>query len=154
LELKGKKLLFKKFSKIIKIMVTVESKYLGDLRVSSKHLQSGVEIQTDAPVDNQGKGESFSPTDLLCTALASCMMTIMGIEAKRLNIELKGTTIKTTKFMNLKPRKVSRIKIEIYVPSPNISKEHQNILKEAAINCPVALSLHPELIQDINFFFG
>jgi uncharacterized OsmC-like protein len=135
-------------------MVTVESKYLGDLRVSSKHLQSGVEIQTDAPVDNQGKGESFSPTDLLCTALASCMMTIMGIEAKRLNIELKGTTIKTTKFMNLKPRKVSRIKIEIYVPSPNISKEHQNILKEAAINCPVALSLHPELIQDINFFFG
>lgn len=135
-------------------MTTVESIYSGDLRVVSTHVKSGVALHTDAPTDNHGKGESFSPTDLLCTALASCMMTIMGIEANKLGIDLNGTSLKTTKFMAISPRKVSKAKVEIRVPNPYISPEHQEVLIKAALTCPVALSLHPDLVQEVEITFA
>ncbi|MFQ3577101.1 MAG: OsmC family protein [Cytophagales bacterium] len=135
-------------------MITISSTYLGELRVESTHVKSGNSLHTDAPIDNHGKGETFSPTDLMCTALASCMMTIMGIEANKLGIDLKGTTLKTTKYMSVSPRKVSKVKIDIEVHNPNISEAHQDLLRHAALTCPVALSLHPDLVQEVEIKFA
>ncbi|WP_426065021.1 OsmC family protein [Flavobacterium sp. DSP2-3-1] len=124
--------------------------YLGDLRTSSIHLQSGTEILSDAPVDNNGKGEAFSPTDILANALATCMMTIMGIKARDMELDLKGSTAEVIKIMNAEPRRIGAIEIafEMY-GTANI--KNRTILERAAMTCPVFLSLHPEIDKRIVF---
>ncbi|TAE67943.1 MAG: OsmC family peroxiredoxin [Bacteroidetes bacterium] len=135
--------------------MTAEIIYTGDLRTQATHLKSGTQIITDAPTDNQGKGEAFSPSDLVATALGSCMMTIMGIYAQRENIDLKDTKINITKIMTSEsPRKIAEILVEIYFPKNlNLHEKHQISLKNAANSCPVALSLSADLKQTISFHF-
>jgi uncharacterized OsmC-like protein len=124
--------------------------YLGDLRTSSIHLQSGTEIFSDAPVDNNGKGEAFSPTDAVVNALATCMMTIMGIKARDLSVDLKGSTAEVIKIMNSEPRRIGTISInfEMYGTA---DVKNKTILERAAMTCPVFLSLHPEIEKRIIF---
>ena len=124
--------------------------YLGDLRTSSIHLQSGTEILSDAPVDNNGKGEAFSPTDILANALASCMMTIMGIKARDMELDLKGSTAEVIKIMNAEPRRIGAIEIafEMY---GTVNIKNRTVLERAAMTCPVFLSLHPEIEKRIVF---
>ena len=124
--------------------------YEGDLRTRAKHLQSGNEILTDAPVDNHGKGEAFSPTDLTATALGSCILTIMGIAAENRGRNLKGTRIEVTKMMGQKPRRISEIQVEIFFKT-NFSENERKILKKAAYSCPVHKSLHHEMKKHIIF---
>lgn len=134
-------------------MATLSSKYLGELRTESIHAKSGKSLVTDAPVDNHGKGEAFSPTDLLAAALSTCMMTIMGIKAKKEGYSLDGLTAEITKVMHDSPRKVKAIQIIFEWPNPPISGETLVRLKDAALSCPVALSLSESLLQDITFKF-
>jgi uncharacterized OsmC-like protein len=124
--------------------------YLGDLRTNATHLPSKSEFITDAPIDNQGKGEAFSPTDSVATALASCLLTIMGIKGDYLQIDLTGTTAAVTKVMGVEPRRITEVKIDVTFLKGFDSKT-QNLLERAALNCPVANSLHPDLIQNITF---
>ena len=124
--------------------------YLGDLRTSSIHLQSGVEILSDAPVDNNGKGEAFSPTDTVANALATCMMTIMGIKARDLDIDLKGSTAEVIKIMNAEPRRIAAIEVAFEMYGTALVK-NRTILERAAMTCPVFLSLHPEVEKRIVF---
>jgi len=130
--------------------MTSKVTYLGDLRTSSTHIQSGTEIISDAPVDNKGKGEAFSPTDLVANALASCMITIMGIKAAELGIDMKGTVAEVTKIMNAEPRRIGCVKVDFKLVGTNDVKQ-QTILERAAMTCPVFLSLHPEIEKDIIF---
>ena len=134
-------------------MATINTKYLGELRSQSVHLKSGKELMTDAPVDNNGKGETFSPTDLVCAALTSCMMTIMGIKAKKEGYSIVGLTAQTTKIMNDSPRKIKAIQIEFEWPNPTVAGEKLERLKNAALTCPVALSLSESLDQQVTFKF-
>ena len=132
-------------------MLQVDLVYEGNLRVRAIHAPSQKELITDAPVDNHGKGESFSPTDLLCTALGACMMTIMGIVAERHQIDLKGTQIKVVKHMVQEPvRRIGKIEVAFKIPI-KISEREQKMLEKAAMTCPVHESLHPDVIQDIKF---
>jgi putative redox protein len=131
-------------------METMVSVYKGDLRTEDTHLKSGVVIFTDAPPDNQGKGESFSPTDLLCASLASCALTIMGIAARTHGIAMEGTTVRITKIMASDPRRVGGIILEFDMVKSYPEKE-QKILEHAARTCPVMLSLATELNKDIRF---
>lgn len=124
--------------------------YLGELRTSCEHLQSGTVVLTDAPLDNHGKGEAFSPTDLVATSLGSCMMTIMAIKAQELGVELKDSTIDITKVMQSEPRKISKIVADLHIPV-HTSEKNQVILERVAMNCPVLLSLHPDIEKDITF---
>lgn len=124
--------------------MTSKITYLGDLRTSSIHLQSGTEILSDAPVDNNGKGEAFSPTDLVANALGSCMMTIMAIKSKDLDVDLLGSTVSVTKIMQAEPRKIARIEIVLDMAVAVIEK-NKVILERTAMNCPVFLSLHPDI---------
>ncbi|MEP7263910.1 MAG: OsmC family protein [Bacteroidota bacterium] len=135
-------------------MITIETNYIGDLRAVSRHLRSGVELITDAPPDNQGKGESFSPTDLLATALGTCMITVMGIAAKKHQINIDGTKLEITKIMQAAPRKVMEIKVTLFMPAIKYSNNEKEILEHAGTTCPVALSLHPELKQSIEFIYN
>lgn len=132
-------------------MATIETVYEGNLRTRAKHLGSGNEIITDAPIDNQGKGEAFSPTDLLSAALGSCMLTIMGIAANTHHIDMDQTRIRITKIMASNPRRVAEVQIEFDMPSKSYSDKEKAILEHAARTCPVALSVHPDLIQTITF---
>lgn len=135
-------------------MPTIEGKYLGALRTEATHLKSANTIITDAPVDNQGKGEAFSPTDLLCAALGSCMMTIMGIVAEREKIDLQGLSLETTKHMAAEPRRVARIEVRFsWRNRPDLSDQQIQKLKNAALSCPVALSLHDSIKQEVSFGF-
>lgn len=134
-------------------MNTANTKYLGGLRTSSVHVKSGKNLLTDAPVDNHGKGETFSPTDLVCAALTSCMMTIMGIRAEKEGYSLDGLSAKTTKVMNDSPRKIKAIQIEFEWPNPSIKGDQLEKLKKAALTCPVALSLSESLKQEVVFKF-
>jgi uncharacterized OsmC-like protein len=134
-------------------MITIKSSYLGNLRTKDIHLKSGETIITDAPTDNNGKGEAFSPTDLTSASLCSCMMTIMGIKANKMNVILEGLEADVTKFMADNPRKISKIQIDFRMEYTNASPEQLEFLKESALNCPVALSLHPEIEQKITFQF-
>ena len=134
-------------------MITLETKYQGELRAVSKHVRSGTELITDAPVDNEGKGASFSPTDLLATALGTCMITVMGIAARKHRINIDGARLEIVKLMSLQPRKVSAIQINILMPDIHYSEEERQILEVAGTTCPVALSLHPDLKQDIHFIY-
>lgn len=131
-------------------METMVSVYRGDLRTEDTHLKSGVVIFTDAPPDNQGKGESFSPTDLLCASLASCTLTIMGIAARTHGIEMEGTRVRITKIMAANPRRVSEIILEFDMVK-NYPEKEQKILEHAARTCPVMLSLAEGLNKDIRF---
>ena len=134
--------------------MTSEIIYKGELRTTCTHLKSGQEIITDAPTDNQGKGEAFSPTDLLATSLGSCILTIMGIAAKTHNINLLDTKIQITKFMGENPRRVVKIKVDVYFKAgTNLSEKEKTILLQAAKNCPVAKSLHPDIEQDLSFHY-
>ncbi len=126
--------------------------YAGNLRNEATHY-SGNTIITDAPVDNHGKGEAFSPTDLLAVSAALCMITVMGIEANKLNIPYEGITAEVEKIMNIAPRKVSRIVVDIYMPSTLENSEHRAHLENIGLNCPVLLSLHPELKKDVTFHY-
>jgi uncharacterized OsmC-like protein len=132
-------------------METMKLKYTGELRTQSTHSASGVTIITDAPVDNHGKGEAFSPTDLLCSSLASCMLTIMGITANTHTINIDGTSVVVTKIMAANPRRVGEVKLEFFLPPNNFSEKEKVILENAARTCPVAKSLNTELIQTISF---
>ncbi len=134
-------------------MATISSKYLGELSTESVHLKSGKLLVTDAPVDNNGKGEAFSPTDLLAAALCSCMMTIMGIRAEKEGFSLEGLSAEVTKLMHNAPRKVKAIQIIFEWPRPTVSGLQLEQLKEAALTCPVALSLAESLQQEISFKF-
>lgn len=125
--------------------------YLGGLRTSSVHLRSGNAIITDAPPDNNGKGEAFSPTDLLATSLGCCMITVMGIVAERHALDLKGTSIEVTKKMEADPRRVGEIIIEMVFPKNNFSEKEKQLLENTALTCPVAKSLNPELKQTVIF---
>ncbi|WP_028297787.1 OsmC family protein [Olivibacter sitiensis] len=133
-------------------MATIETVYLGELRTSAKHVQSGKELITDAPVDNQGKGEAFSPTDLLSAALTSCMLTIMGIAARTHGIALEGTRVETTKIMQANPRKVAEIVVDFHFPaSLQLEEKQRKLLSKAAETCPVYLSLDPAIKKTIHY---
>lgn len=134
-------------------MPTVETVYLGELRTEAVHVKSGTVIQTDAPVDNQGKGALFSPSDLVAAALASCMITIMGIVAKRDGISLTGTTADTQKIMTAElPRKIARIEIALVVKTDRVLTDAEKVkFEKAAHQCPVALSIHPDIEQAVSF---
>lgn len=134
-------------------METAKIIYLGNLRTEASHLASGNKIITDAPIDNHGKGEAFSPTDLLCSSLASCMLTIMGITANTNNINITNTEILATKIMGNDPRRVVEIIIEMSFPTNSYSEKEKQILMNAAKTCPVAKSLHPDIKQTITFNF-
>lgn len=131
-------------------MATIETTYLGGLRTEATHLQSGTKIITDAPTDNKGKGEAFSPTDLLAEALAGCILTTMGIAADTHSINIDNTTAQVTKVMAANPRRVAEVVINIKFPATYTDKE-KKILELAALNCPVHVSLHPDLKKTIDF---
>ncbi len=133
-------------------MITIETKYLGDLRTENVHLQSGNKIITDAPCDNRGKGEAFSPTDLLATALGNCIMTIMGIKAMDNGIDIVGTRLEITKIMANDPRRVAEVIVEFFFPADkSYTVEEQKLIESVAGISPVPLSLHPDLKQTIKF---
>ncbi|WP_445716031.1 OsmC family protein [Flavobacterium sp.] len=131
-------------------MATSNITYVGDLRTVCIHLQSGTQILTDAPTDNQGKGEAFSPTDLVATALGSCMVSIMGIKSKDLDVDLKDSTVSITKIMQAEPRKIAKIEVILNM-SIETSEKNKTILERAAMTCPVLLSLHPDIEKDVVF---
>jgi uncharacterized OsmC-like protein len=130
--------------------MTSKVTYLGDLRTSSIHIQSGSEILSDAPVDNNGKGEAFSPTDSVANALATCMMTIMGIKARDMNVDFKGSTASVTKIMNAEPRKIGAVEIVFEMQGVTEQKD-KTILERAAMTCPVFLSLNTDIDKQITF---
>ncbi len=132
-------------------MKTSKIVYKGGLRTGAVHLASGNEVITDAPVDNKGKGEAFSPTDLLSTSLGCCMVTIMGILADRSGIDITGTGIEITKIMKGDPRRVGEIIVEFTMPQRAYSDKEKASLENAARTCPVAYSLHPDIKQTISF---
>lgn len=129
--------------------------YKGELRTIATHLQSGTSIETDAPTDNQGKGERFSPTDLVATALSACMVTTMAIKARTMNIDLDGTRVDTTKIMLSDPRRIGKIIAHVYFPSTlQLDDKTKEILERTARTCPVERSLHPEMELDMAFYWG
>lgn len=130
--------------------MTSKITYLGDLRTTSTHLQSGTTILSDAPTDNHGKGEAFSPTDLVANALGSCMMSIMAIKSKDLDLDLVGTTIEITKIMQSEPRRIAKIVVVLNM-SVAADQKNKTILERAAMTCPVFLSLHPDVEKDVTF---
>jgi uncharacterized OsmC-like protein len=135
-------------------MPTVQTKYLGQLRTEATHVASGNALFTDAPLDNHGRGEAFSPTDLTSASLGSCMMTIMGIVAERDGIDLRGTTFEVTKHMHPSPRRIAKIEVAFQVKSAQpLTEAQQQKLRNAALTCPVALSLHPDIEQAVSFAF-
>ncbi len=135
-------------------MATATITYLGQLRTQATHVKSGSEILTDAPVDNHGKGEAFSPTDLVATALGSCMLTIMGIVAQRDSIDIIGTNVEVTKSMTENPRRISRIEVKLVVKTGQpLTETRRKKLENAALTCPVAQSLHPDLVKAVTFEF-
>ncbi|MCX6295863.1 MAG: OsmC family protein [Bacteroidetes bacterium] len=132
-------------------MKTSKIVYKGSLRTEATHLQSGKTIITDAPLDNNGKGEAFSPTDMLATSLGCCALTIMGIVAERHGINIEGTFIEITKIMKSDPRRVGEIIVEFTLPKNNYSEKEKNLLENAANTCPVSKSLSADLTQTIIF---
>ena len=126
--------------------------YEGELRTVAQHLASGTRIETDAPVDNLGKGERFSPSDLVATALGSCMLTIMGMKAKDLNLDLKGTRIDIQKTMKPDPRRISAITLTFHLPQDlHLTEKNKAILQRAADTCPVFFSIHPDIDVQVNY---
>ncbi len=134
-------------------MTTITTQYSGSLRTQAVHLKSGSTIVTDAPPDNNGRGEAFSPTDLVCSALSSCMMTVMGILAQREGVELTGLTSEVVKIMDNNPRKIKEIQITFFHPHLAATDIQKEKLKRAALTCPVALSLSDSIKQSVGFNF-
>lgn len=134
-------------------MDTAHITYAGNLRTSATHVRSGETIITDAPVDNQGRGEAFSPTDLLSTSLACCMMTLMGIAAEARSLPLNGLKARMVKHMAADPRRVARIELHFELEGKGLDADQRLILERAARTCPVAKSLHPDLVQDVRFAY-
>jgi putative redox protein len=132
-------------------MNTAKVKYLGELRTQITHLRSGSQLITDAPVDNQGKGEAFSPSDLLASALASCMLTIMGIAARERGLLLDGLEAEVIKHMQKDPRQVARIEVRIRLSGATLGPKERSVLERIAHTCPVARSLRADLEQDVTF---
>lgn len=132
-------------------MANMKATYLGDLRVECTHLASGTTLITDAPVDNNGKGEAFSPTDLCSTALAACAMTIMGIYGKKHDVDLSGTEMEITKVMSANPRRIGKIEIVFHMPDREYTERQKAAVEQCAQVCPVHLSLHPEVEQAFTF---
>lgn len=132
-------------------MSTISGLYQGSLRTQASHLNSGNTIITDAPIDNNGKGEAFSPTDLVCASLSSCMMTLMGIMAEREGIDLNGLRSEVTKIMATNPRKIAEIQITFTHPNLVATEVQRKKLKNTALTCPVALSLSDSVKQTILF---
>lgn len=130
--------------------MTSKVTYLGNLRTESIHIKSGNTFITDAPTDNNGKGEAFSPTDTVATGLASCMLTVMGIKARDMNVDMAGTTAEVTKTMASDPRRISKIEVVLNLPFEADSKT-KAILERTANTCPVHYSLHPDIEKDITF---
>lgn len=124
--------------------------YLGNLRTQVEHLASASRLETDAPKDNQGKGELFSPTDLLASALGTCMVTIIAIRARDKGIDLNAIDFEAEKFMQSNPRKVAKIRLKLKMKA-SLTKEQRSYLESEGLNCPVALSLHPDLKQEVIF---
>lgn len=126
--------------------------YNGQLRTTATHLQSNTSIETDAPIDNQGKGERFSPTDLLATSLGSCMLTIMGIKARDMDVDLSGVKLDIQKHMKSDPRRVGGVDVTFHFPEGlNLDDKQKTILQNAALTCPVAKSIHPDIEQNVVF---
>ena len=136
-------------------MTTSTVLYHGNLRTICTHLDSGSQIITDAPKDNQGNGEAFSPTDLMATSLASCMLNVMGIKAKEMNIDLKSTKAEVTKVMIVAPRRIGAIHVTIHFPQTEGMADEKNreLLRRTAMTCPVYHSLHPEIEKIVEFIF-
>jgi uncharacterized OsmC-like protein len=134
-------------------MNTAEVIYLGEFRCEATHLQSGSKIITDAPTDNFGKGEAFSPTDLVAMSLASCLITTVAIQTRLMGYHLIDSKLTVNKHMSSNPRRISKIEINIFIPKGNLTPEDEVKIIEIGLSCPVAKSLHPDLIQDINFQF-
>jgi putative redox protein len=135
-------------------MATIDIEYQGDLRCEAVHQASGTHLKTDAPKDNHGKGESFSPSDLVATALGSCMLTIMGIAARNMNVDIKGTKVTVQKEMVATPlRRISKLGVKITVPGP-LTGEQQKKLETAALTCPVHKSLHPDMQTPVEFVWA
>lgn len=132
-------------------MPTILSFYQGNLRCQNTHVQSNTTLITDAPTDNHGKGESFSPTDLVATALGTCMMTIMGMYANENGLNLDGMRMEITKKMNISPRRIGKIDIMIAMPHIELTPIQKAALEEIPHTCPVCLSLHPEIEKNISF---
>jgi len=133
-------------------MQTASIIYTGELRTTATHLQSGTVIETDAPVDNRGKGERFSPTDLVATALGSCMLSIMGIKALDNNWAIEGTKVSVQKIMGSDPRRITGVTIVFAFPAGHgFGEKERTILERAALTCPVAKSVHPDIVQDVTF---
>lgn len=134
--------------------ITIETIYKGELRTQARHVQSGMEIITDAPLDNEGRGEAFSPSDLLAASLGSCMLTIMGIAARTHQFSIDGTRIEITKVMAANPRRVAEVQVHFLMSSFNYTPEQKKIIRIAATTCPVALSIHPDIKQKIDFVYN
>lgn len=133
-------------------MTKISTKYLGSLRTEATHEQSGKKLITDAPLDNHGKGESFSPTDLVATALGSCMLTIMGISSETYGFSMEGVTIEIEKVMAANPRRIAEIKIILNFPhGGEYTAQQKRIIESAAKTCPVSNSLHPDLKKTLIF---
>lgn len=132
---------------------TIRTTYVGELRTKATHIRSGNKLITDAPPDNKGKGEAFSPTDLLAASLGSCMLTIMGISAREHGFNIDGTKVKIWKIMASNPRRIGEIRIDLTFPKNNYSEKEKKFIEKAAYTCPVNLSLHPDLVKTINFIY-
>jgi len=132
-------------------MATVQTKYLGELRTESVHIQSGNKLITDAPTDNHGKGEAFSPTDLLATAYGCCVLTIIGIAAQTHGFNIDGAEVHTTKVMGTDPRRIVELITEIILPHNNYSAKERKIIELATKECPVYNSLHPDMKKTVTF---
>ncbi len=132
---------------------SIENKYIGNLRTVSTHLNSKDKITTDAPTDNNGKGQAFAPTDLVSSALCSCMTTVMGICAEKGGFKMPNSTAKITKIMSADPRKIKEIKVELNFEENSLTDTQKNKLISVGKNCPVAKSLHPDIKQSILFHF-
>ena len=134
-------------------MATVHVKYLGGLRTEATHLQSGNKLITDAPTDNNGKGEAFSPTDLLATAYAGCILTITGMAASTHGFDIDGAEISVTKVMGTNPRRIIELDMEITLPHAQYSPKHRKMIEQVVNSCPVHNSLHPDIKKDIKFIY-
>lgn len=134
--------------------MTAQIVYEGQLRTRCRHIQSGTEILTDAPTDNHGKGEAFSPTDLTATSLAACIITTMGIKAAQMPLDIEGARAEATKVMAADPRRIAEIHVSIYMPAKNYTDKDKQIMERIAHTCPVALSLHPDLKQVVKFHWS
>jgi len=130
-------------------MKTAEVIYQGQLRTEATHLRSGNRMTTDAPVDNLGQGQFFSPTDLVATALASCMLTVMGIKARDKGLPLEGARVEVSKVMASGPRRISEVQLDLYLPGETLTGPQRELLEHTARTCPVAQSVHPDMLQRV-----